>query len=147
MERDLSLPPGIARSRHGDVGPQQALEPCVHCLDFFSEAGESDIGPRLVYLLDARTPDPSGRVPPHDIIGAFDVRDGALVTGSYRHAPGTGCSPRTDGSVSHPPSKPRSSHASAPGETDTDPARTDTHGRIAARANRREALGPAPGPR
>ena len=26
-------------------------------------------------------------MPPQDIIGAFEVRDGALVTGSYRHNP------------------------------------------------------------
>jgi hypothetical protein len=37
-----------------------------------------------VYLIDARTPTPGGEVPPHDIIGAFEVRDGALVPRSYR---------------------------------------------------------------
>jgi hypothetical protein len=38
-----------------------------------------------VYLLDARTPDPSGRVPAEDIIGAVTVEDGAILAGSYRH--------------------------------------------------------------
>ena len=44
-------------------------------------------GGGFVYLLDGRTPTPGGRVPPEDIIGAFEVRDGTLVTGSYRHNP------------------------------------------------------------
>jgi len=44
-------------------------------------------GDGYVYLLDGRTPDPGGRVPPQDIVGAFEVRDGALVIGSYRHNP------------------------------------------------------------
>jgi hypothetical protein len=38
-----------------------------------------------VYLVDARTPDPGGRVPPEDIIGAVAVEDGAIAAGSYRH--------------------------------------------------------------
>jgi hypothetical protein len=44
-------------------------------------------GDGYVYLLDGRTPDPGGRVPPNDIIGALEVRGGALVAGSYRHNP------------------------------------------------------------
>jgi hypothetical protein len=36
-----------------------------------------------VYILDARTPTPQGTVPPHDIMGAFEVRNGAIVAGSY----------------------------------------------------------------
>ena len=40
-----------------------------------------------VYLLDGRTPDPGGRMPPQDIIGTLDVSGGALVAGSYRHNP------------------------------------------------------------
>jgi hypothetical protein len=44
-------------------------------------------GNGYVYLLDGRTPTPGGRVPPEDIIGAFEVREDALVTGSYRHNP------------------------------------------------------------
>ena len=44
-------------------------------------------GNGYVYLLDGRTPTPGGRVPPEDIIGAFEVREGALVTGSYQHNP------------------------------------------------------------
>ena len=38
-----------------------------------------------VYMIDARTPDgPQGRVPPEDIIGAFEVRGGVLVPGGYQ---------------------------------------------------------------
>lgn len=37
-----------------------------------------------VYIIDLRTPDgPQGRVPPEDIIGAFEVRSGRIVSGSY----------------------------------------------------------------
>jgi hypothetical protein len=37
-----------------------------------------------VYLLDGRTPQPGGQVPPEDIIGAVAVRGGSLVSGSYQ---------------------------------------------------------------
>lgn len=40
-----------------------------------------------MYLLDARTPDPGGRVPAEDIIGAVEVVEGQLVPGSYQHNP------------------------------------------------------------
>jgi hypothetical protein len=44
-------------------------------------------GTGYVYLLDARTPDPAGRVPAEDIIGAVQVDGGATVPGSYQHNP------------------------------------------------------------
>ncbi|WP_327005165.1 hypothetical protein OHA72_60900 [Dactylosporangium sp. NBC_01737] len=37
-----------------------------------------------VDVLDARTPDPAGEVPEHDVIGSVEVRDGELVPMSYR---------------------------------------------------------------
>lgn len=40
-----------------------------------------------LYVLDWRTPDPQGTVPPEDIIGAIEVRDGRLVAGSYAPNP------------------------------------------------------------
>jgi hypothetical protein len=45
-------------------------------------------GDGWVYLIDERTPTPGGAVPPEDIIGAFEVRGGQVVTGSYRASPG-----------------------------------------------------------
>jgi hypothetical protein len=36
-----------------------------------------------VSILDGRTPTPQGTVPPRDIIGAFAVKDGAIVPDSY----------------------------------------------------------------
>lgn len=37
-----------------------------------------------MYIIDLRTPDgPQGRVPPEDIIGAFEVKQGQLVQDSY----------------------------------------------------------------
>ena len=40
-----------------------------------------------VYLLDGRTPQLDGQVPPEDIIGALAVRYGSLVPRSYQHNP------------------------------------------------------------
>lgn len=40
-----------------------------------------------VYLIDARTPQPDGQVPPADIIGAVRVQAAELVAGSYQHNP------------------------------------------------------------
>jgi hypothetical protein len=37
-----------------------------------------------VYIIDARTATPQGKVPPHDIIGAFEVKAGQVVADSYR---------------------------------------------------------------
>jgi hypothetical protein len=41
-------------------------------------------GEGWAYVIDLRTPEgPAGRVPPEDIIGAFEVRAGEIVDGSY----------------------------------------------------------------
>ncbi|MGH7560986.1 MAG: hypothetical protein ACRENB_08195 [Gemmatimonadales bacterium] len=45
------------------------------------------IGEGRVYVIDRRTPTPEGPVPPEDIFGVFAVRDGTVVTGSYRPSP------------------------------------------------------------
>lgn len=38
-----------------------------------------------VYVIDLRTPEgPAGRVPPEDVIGAFEVRSGRVVPDSYQ---------------------------------------------------------------
>jgi hypothetical protein len=47
--------------------------------------GVQDQGEGWLYAIDPRTPKgPDGRVSPEDIIGAFEVRDGELVDGSYQ---------------------------------------------------------------
>lgn len=51
-------------------------------LGFEREAAR--IGDGWVFIIDQRTADPSGDVPPEDLIGAFKVVDGALVPNSYR---------------------------------------------------------------
>jgi hypothetical protein len=58
----------------------------MHLLDDVRDAARRQ-GDGHVYLIDERTPDPAGEVPPADIIGAVEVRDGAPVAGSYRHNP------------------------------------------------------------
>src|SRR4051812_24574704 len=42
------------------------------------------IGEGWVYVIDARPANPRGRVPPEDILGAFEVKAGRVVTDSYR---------------------------------------------------------------
>jgi hypothetical protein len=42
------------------------------------------LGNGWVYIIDQRTPTPQGPVPPQDIVGCFEVKDGQVVTGSYR---------------------------------------------------------------
>jgi hypothetical protein len=37
-----------------------------------------------LYLIDGRTPDPGGRVPPEDIIGAIAIQAGKLMPGTYQ---------------------------------------------------------------
>jgi hypothetical protein len=42
-------------------------------------------GEGWLYVIDMRTPEgPQGRVPPEDIIGAFEVEGGRVADGSYR---------------------------------------------------------------
>jgi hypothetical protein len=44
-------------------------------------------GSGWVYVIDDRTPTPEGNVPPHDILGGFEVTDGVVVPGSYQANP------------------------------------------------------------
>lgn len=37
-----------------------------------------------LYVIDARTPTPAAEVPAYDIIGAFEVREGAVVPQAYQ---------------------------------------------------------------
>ena len=47
------------------------------------QAAAAAQGEGWVYLIDARTKDPHGDVPPEDIIGRVEVRGGRFVPGSY----------------------------------------------------------------
>lgn len=58
----------------------------VYELEGLRRAGEQQ-GDGYVYLIDARTPEPDGQVPPADVIGAVSVHGGSLVAASYRHNP------------------------------------------------------------
>ena len=44
-------------------------------------------GEGWVYVVDQRTPTPQGAVPPEDIVGAFEIKIGQVVPGSYRASP------------------------------------------------------------
>ncbi len=48
------------------------------------EAQARRIGDGYVYIIDARTPGPDGKVAPEDIIGSFKATRGQLVSGSYQ---------------------------------------------------------------
>jgi hypothetical protein len=45
------------------------------------------VGDGFVYVMDARTPDRTGTVPPEDVIGAVQVQGGEPVPDSYRANP------------------------------------------------------------
>src|SRR4029077_14408341 len=40
-----------------------------------------------VYVVDQRTPTPQGAVPPEDIVGSFEVKNGPVTPRSYRACP------------------------------------------------------------
>lgn len=42
------------------------------------------VGNGWVYVMDQRTPTPGSQVPPEDIMGAFEVKNGEIVPGSWR---------------------------------------------------------------
>jgi hypothetical protein len=48
------------------------------------KAEAARLGEGWVYIIDQRTPTPQGPVPPEDIIGAFEVKGGEVLPGSYR---------------------------------------------------------------
>jgi hypothetical protein len=54
-------------------------------LGFAEDARQQRDG--CIYLIDQRTPTPGGRVPPEDVIGGFEVRDGHVVAHSYQPIP------------------------------------------------------------
>lgn len=47
------------------------------------ERAAREQGEGWIYIIDRRTPTPQGHVPLEDILGAFEVRNGVLVPGSY----------------------------------------------------------------
>jgi len=53
--------------------------------DCLAEAAR--LGDGWVYVIDQRTPTPSGAVPPEDVIGAFQVANGGVIPGSYEPSP------------------------------------------------------------
>lgn len=52
---------------------------------FIAEAKRQGEG--WLYVVDQRTPTPQGSVPPEDIVGVFEIRNGQVVVGSYRANP------------------------------------------------------------
>jgi hypothetical protein len=84
----------------GDAWSLEAFRPNRVFVDFMHEVlrtfgpddpglqrAAAEQGDGFVAILDGRTPTPQGAVPPEDIIGGFDVRDGRIVPGSYRASP------------------------------------------------------------
>lgn len=62
---------------------QEVLSRCVFRAQGI-HAQARKLGDGYVYVIDGRTPDPTGEVPAHDIIGAVEARDGEVVPGSYQ---------------------------------------------------------------
>jgi hypothetical protein len=44
-------------------------------------------GDGWVYIIDQRTRNPQGHIPPEDIVGVFAVKSGEIVSGSYQPCP------------------------------------------------------------
>jgi hypothetical protein len=51
------------------------------------QAEAQRLGNGWVYVIDQRTPTPDGAIPPEDVLGALEVRDGMIVAESYRPNP------------------------------------------------------------
>jgi hypothetical protein len=51
------------------------------------QAAAAQQGQGYVAVIDQRTPTPGDQVPPEDIMGVFEVRDGKVVPGSYQASP------------------------------------------------------------
>jgi hypothetical protein len=51
------------------------------------QAAAAQQGQGYVAVIDQRTPTPEGPVPPEDIMGIFEVKDGKVVPGSYQASP------------------------------------------------------------
>ncbi len=65
---------------HDFLSREAANEPeCIR------QANEPGVG--WVYIVDQRTLTPGGTVPPEDIIGAVQAKDGQIVPDSYRGSP------------------------------------------------------------
>jgi hypothetical protein len=47
----------------------------------------SEMGKGYLYIIDWRTPDPDGEVPPEDIIAAVEIKDGRVAPDSYQPNP------------------------------------------------------------
>ncbi len=44
-------------------------------------------GEGWVFVVDQRTPTPGGAVPPEDLVGVFEIKNGEVVPGAYRASP------------------------------------------------------------
>jgi len=51
------------------------------------QAEAKRLGEGWIYVIDRRTPTPEGAVPSEDILGAFEVKRGEVVPGSYQANP------------------------------------------------------------
>ncbi|MFT3787257.1 MAG: hypothetical protein QM770_13985 [Tepidisphaeraceae bacterium] len=65
---------------HDVIAKYAPLEP-----GFAAEAKRQGTG--WIYILDRRTKTPQGAVPPEDIIGAFQAKDGKVVPETYQASP------------------------------------------------------------
>jgi hypothetical protein len=80
--------------KHTEFSPNLAfLDLLQKCVERFGpaspnmamEASKQKDG--FIYVIDARSPTPLGSVPPEDIIGAFEVRNGQVHPETYRANP------------------------------------------------------------
>jgi hypothetical protein len=76
-------PDNFARNKAFVDFMHDTISTCAHTLSELAASAKRQ-GEGWIYILDGRTPTPNGTVPPEDIIGAFQVKDGQLVPASYQ---------------------------------------------------------------
>ena len=91
---------GILGSFQGEVVGEDNFRPNAAFIEYMHKA-IAEHGPRdpdlleaairaregWLYIIDGRTPNPSGEVPPHDVIGGFQLSIGKIVEKSYQPNP------------------------------------------------------------
>lgn len=73
VSRSLKVNTEFKRTLHGFCAEVLSKMPQL-------ESQASAQGNGWVYITDQRTPDPEGEVPPQDIVGAFEINNGKIVS-------------------------------------------------------------------
>lgn len=91
LRRPVSAGPGVGAITPENFVPSRAFGDFLHRFVaaeiYRSPAARKQAAVQrsgYLYIMDGRTPDPAGAVPPEDILGAVQIGDGMLVPGTYQ---------------------------------------------------------------